>query len=124
MNNRGFIALMTVTIFGFLAAIFVISSAGRAYVQARNVSEFQTLEVLKFNALSCVSIARLKISLAEDSIENTYAVYSGNCTIERVTRDSQFIYVETSAEKEGMKVSFTSTIDRHTLTVLEIEKSN
>jgi len=119
-SNQGFIAIVTVTVFGFLAAIFVASSSGRAYVQARNIEEIRIQEILRFNAISCVAVARQKIHLRETLIAGEYFVPGGRCQIESLVIRPEIIYLTVSAENTESGLVFRVTLDRASLAIISL----
>ena len=117
-HANGFVALFTVMTIGFLAGIFVLSSSERVWLQAKSAGEALLESSLRFSALSCVHIARLKIYSAEEEIVGEYNLISGKCEIENLRLSSNQIIIKTSSEKDNTKISLETILDSHTLGII------
>lgn len=80
-SKGGFIALSLVTLFTLIATFFIISSAERTWMISRNVLDRNKITQARFNAFSCIGIARLNLFLGENVIDSTYKLENGTCEI-------------------------------------------
>ncbi|MEK7390666.1 MAG: hypothetical protein AAB635_00835 [Patescibacteria group bacterium] len=122
MGKKGFIALFVVTIIGLMAVFFVVSTAPRAWLQAKDVTLAQVAASARFNAISCINIARLKIFLGGDSLDGEYYIENGSCEIEIISRQGERIILQTDATKEGVRISLQAELDAGTLEILSIRE--
>ena len=127
-NSEGFIALLLVTLIGFLAALFTISTASRTWMQARNVTDFQSATVARFAAVSCINIARHKIFengsapyVPDESVPGEYFAGSGQCEIVSTHRQNNKIFLHTSGTKNGLSISLQSELNAETLEISAIQ---
>lgn len=126
IKQKGFVALFTVIIIGFLATIFVISASSKVWAQAKGVTEAQAKAAARFDAISCLNIARQKIFLNENPIVDDpeilgiYDVPNGRCTIESLGLSSSQIIVHASSINSGVELE--GILDSNTLDIVSIQE--
>src|SRR3989344_1510049 len=122
MNQNGIIALFIVTLIGFLAGFFVVATAPRAWLQAKDVALTRAATSARFNAISCINIARLKVFMGGSSPDGGYYTESGSCEIEIISRWGERIILQTDATKEGVKISLQAELNPETMEILSISE--
>ncbi len=124
-NSRGFVAVFTVTMVGFLAIIFTVTMMPRSWLGARGVEEMGSGIEAQLEAISCMQFARQHIFSAEHD-ENQYETgehfaLTGNCVIENIRRSGPKITIETSATKHGIKAVVETILDRESIEIISVE---
>lgn len=119
-DGRGFVALFTVTLIGFLAVIFTVASSIRVWTQSKSVIEASAETSARFDALSCLNIARLKIILGETPAEGEYYVKDGRCELEDVDVYPTRVMLRSVAVKDDVKVSLFAIINAETADIFLI----
>ncbi len=117
MKNKGFVSLFLVSCIGFLALILSTNSIVRGWSGATSATELRAVDQLRFNALSCVGILKLKIFLHESVAEGEYVLQSGVCDIESVRMSADTITANVSSKNSDFSVSFAVEIDAQSLEV-------
>lgn len=124
-NNRGFVAIFTVTMISFLAIMFTLTMMPRSWLQARGVEEMGLGIEAQLQAISCMQFARQHIFSTEHD-ENQYETgehfaSTGDCAIESIRYIGSSIVVETNATKNGIKAEVETILDRESMEIISIE---
>ncbi len=125
-KKRGFVAVFTVTMLGFLALIFTIATAPQAWFQTERVLENQWHDQTWFDALSCVNIVRSMInsypSMELSEMEGEYAVgvEQTKCFVASVSQNGPSIKIQSSATKNQITVDLETEIDASDLRVTSV----
>lgn len=122
MNKKGFIALFTVMIIGFMATFFAVSSSVGVWFQSKSVVEAKTLVVARMGAMSCVNIARLKIYQSEIVDTHEYNIGEQTCRIEDMQTSGQRVFLYTSSGLLNAKIFLDVILDYRTLNIISIKE--
>lgn len=118
--NRGIIALSAVIFFSFVGAVFISLSATRVWSQSKHILVYQEINNLKYDALSCVAIARLNLKRGIQIFPSQYETSGGLCEIENVVAGAHSVQLVTKSMKGDMQVAYKSVIDRTTLDLISL----
>lgn len=121
-SKKGFIALFIVMLVGFLAGFFVVASAPRVWLQSKDVALAQVAASARFNAISCIDIARLKIFLGESPDRSKYYLTDGSCGVEIISRRGERIILQTDAAKGGVEILLQAELNAETLEIISIRE--
>lgn len=124
-NEGGFIAIFIVLLIGFVAILFISRSSSQSWLQAKSVQEFKANSDTRFNALSCLSIARLKIHLQKptEQIIGEYSLGKVHCRVDSLSQYSGRAYVHTSgAFESGARLTVSAIVDQDSDEVLSIQE--
>lgn len=120
ISDRGFVALSTVMVVGFMVSTLALLSVPKLWQQGVRVIDLRDRAEAKLNALSCVQIFRLDFltqyrrEVQPKEIEEFVGQYSlpnGSCEIENLERVQSKVKIKTSSTKNQQKIVLNSEID-------------
>lgn len=118
--NRGFIAIFMVTFLSFVGAVFIMLSATQVWSQTKNILIYEKVNNLKYDALSCIAIARLNLMLSEHIFVSEYHTTNGSCEIKSVDFNNDTVRVITRSLAHEIGVTYISEIDRDTFEIVSL----
>lgn len=118
--NKGFIAIFMVTFLGFLGAVFIMLSATRVWSQTKNILIYEKVNDLKYDALSCIAIARLNLMLLGHIPVSEYHTANGSCEIKSVDLRNDIVKIITQSFSQEAGVTYISEIDRDTFEIVSL----